>query len=125
MVTKWGLGKKLVRRNYAEERGSPFMGHSAEGGKVSGSVAEAIDKEIDEIIDRNYAKAEKILKGNMSILHAMADALMKWETINKDQIDDLMSGKDARDPVDAEEIMASIAKRKYVPEKKSELVKSS
>lgn len=125
MVTKWGLGKTLVRRNYSEDRGQPFMGHSTEGGKVSSGVAEAIDKEIDEIIDRNYEKAENILKENIAILHKMTDALMKWETINKDQINDLMSGKDARDPIDAEEIIASIAKRKGSSEKTSEPVESS
>jgi cell division protease FtsH len=127
MVTKWGLGKTLVRRNYSEDRGQSFMGHSTEGGKVSDSVAEAIDKEIDEIIDRNYEKAHSILKDDIAILHKMADALMKWETIDKNQIDDLMSGKDARDPVDAEERIASIEKRKFVPEEKKadEPVKSS
>lgn len=125
MVTKWGLGKTLVRRNYSEDRGQSFMGHSTEGGKVSSGVAEAIDKEIDEIIDRNYEKAQNILKENIAILHKMTDALMKWETINKDQINDLMSGKDAREPIDAEEIIASIAKRKGSSEKTSEPVESS
>ena len=59
-----------------------------------------IDEEIRSVIDRNYYRAEKILQENMAILHLMADALMKWETIDRMQIDDLMAGKDPKPPVD-------------------------
>jgi cell division protease FtsH len=59
-----------------------------------------IDEEIRSVIDRNYYRAEKILQENMAILHLMADALMKWETIDRMQIDDLMAGKEARPPME-------------------------
>ncbi|HSN23704.1 MAG TPA: cell division protein FtsH, partial [Methylomicrobium sp.] len=55
---------------------------------------------IRAVIDRNYQRAEQILQDNIEILHKMADALMKWETIDKNQIDDLMAGRDPRPPVD-------------------------
>jgi cell division protease FtsH len=75
------------------------MGHpGSQGSKVSSAVAHHIDEEIRTVIDTNYQRAETILQENISILHKMADALMKWETIDKDQIDDLMAGKDARPP---------------------------
>jgi len=60
-----------------------------------------IDEEIRSVIDRNYYRAEKILQENMAILHLMADALMKWETIDRWQIDDLMAGKEARPPMES------------------------
>ena len=81
------------------------MGHPGiQGSKVSGIVAEHIDEEIRAVIDCNYQRAETILQDNISILHKMADALMKWETIDKDQIDDLMAGRDPRPPQDVESL---------------------
>ena len=75
------------------------MGYpGSQGSKVSSTVAHHIDEEIRIVIDTNYQRAETILQENISILHKMADALMKWETIDKDQIDDLMGGNDARPP---------------------------
>jgi len=99
MVTRWGFSDKLGPLVYGEEGGQPFMGHpGSQGSKVSSAVAHHIDEEIRTVIDTNYQRAETILQENISILHKMADALMKWETIDKDQIDDLMAGKDARPP---------------------------
>ena len=101
MVTRWGFSDKLGPLVYGEENGQPFMGYpGSQGSKVSSTVAHHIDKEIRAVIDRNYQRAESILQENISILHKMADALMKWETIDKDQIDDLMAGKDPRPPQD-------------------------
>ena len=101
MVTRWGFSDKLGPLVYGEENGQPFMGYpGSQGSKVSSTVAHYIDEEIRAIIDCNYHRAETILQENISILHKMADALMKWETINKDQIDDLMAGKDPRPPQD-------------------------
>jgi cell division protease FtsH len=65
---------------------------------VADETSHTIDEEIRCIIDRNYERAEKILKDNMDILHAMADALMKYETIDKNMIDDLMAHKQVRAP---------------------------
>ena len=70
------------------------MGYAAKGSKVSELVSQQIDEEIRAVIDANYQRAEKILQDNISILHNMAKALMKWETIDKTQIDALMAGEE-------------------------------
>ena len=101
MVTRWGFSDKLGPLVYGEESGQPFMGYpGSQGSKVSSTVAHHIDEEIRAVIDKNYHKAETILQDNISILHKMANALMKWETIDKDQIDALMSGNDPQPPKD-------------------------
>ena len=105
MVTRWGFSEKLGPLVYGEQGGQSFMGHpGTQGSKVSGIVAEHIDEEIRAVIDCNYQRAETILQENISILHKMADALMKWETINKDQIDDLMAGNEPRPPEDIDNL---------------------
>jgi len=99
MVTKWGLSQRLGPLAYSEEEGEIFLGRSVTQHKsVAEETAHTIDEEIRSIIDRNYERAEKILKENMDILHAMSEALMKYETIDKYQIDDLMSRKPVREP---------------------------
>ena len=99
MVTKWGLSERLGPLAYAEEEGEVFLGRSVTQHKsVSEETAHLIDEEIRSLIDRNYERAERLLNENMSILHAMADALMKYETIDRHQIDDLMAGKEPRPP---------------------------
>ena len=99
MVTKWGLSERLGPLAYAEEEGEVFLGRSVTQHKsVSEETAHLIDEEIRSLIDRNYERAERLLNENMSILHAMADALMKYETIDRHQIDDLMVGKEPRPP---------------------------
>ena len=101
MVTRWGLSDKLGPLTYGEEAGQAIFGQpGAQGSAVSSNVAQMIDEEIRSVIDRNYYRAEKILQENMAILHLMADALMKWETIDRWQIDDLMAGKEARPPME-------------------------
>jgi cell division protease FtsH len=100
MVTRWGLSDKLGPLTYGDEVGQPLFGQQgSQGGTVSSNVAHLIDEEIRSVIDRNYRRAEKLLQENMDILHRMADALMKWETIDHWQIDDLMARKQARRPV--------------------------
>ncbi len=101
MVTRWGLSDKLGPLVYGEESGRPFMGHPGiQGSSVSDNVAHMIDEEIRAVIDRNYKRAETILQENIVILHKMANALVKWETIDRLQIEDLMAGKDPRPPVE-------------------------
>ncbi|WP_088331892.1 ATP-dependent zinc metalloprotease FtsH [Lacimicrobium sp. SS2-24] len=101
MVTQWGLSEKMGPMLYAEEEGEVFLGRSmAKASNMSDDTARAIDAEIKAVIDRNYQRAESILKENMDILHAMKDALMKYETIDAKQIDDLMARKDVRPPAD-------------------------
>jgi cell division protease FtsH len=99
MVTKWGLSQRLGPLAYSEEEGEIFLGRSVTQHKsVADETSHTIDEEIRSIIDRNYERAEKILKDNMDILHAMSDALMKYETIDKNMIDDLMARKKVRAP---------------------------
>ncbi len=99
MVTKWGLSQRLGPLAYSEEEGEVFLGRSVTQHKtVAEETSHTIDEEIRSIIDKNYERAEKILKENTDILHAMAEALMKFETIDKMQIDDLMSRKPVREP---------------------------
>ncbi|MCP5137817.1 MAG: ATP-dependent zinc metalloprotease FtsH [Gammaproteobacteria bacterium] len=101
MVTKWGLSDKLGPLSYNEEEGEVFLGHSVTQHKtLSDETAHTIDAEVRNFIDRNYQRAEQILKDNMDKLHAMSEALMKYETIDIDQINDIMEGKTARQPAD-------------------------
>ncbi|MCW8929081.1 MAG: ATP-dependent zinc metalloprotease FtsH [Gammaproteobacteria bacterium] len=99
MVTKWGLSQKLGPLSYSEEEGEVFLGRSVTQHKnVSDETAHIIDEEIRSIIDSNYERSEQILKDNIDKLHTMTDALMKYETIDRDQIDDIMAGKTPREP---------------------------
>ncbi|XOV77445.1 MAG: ATP-dependent zinc metalloprotease FtsH [Aestuariibacter sp.] len=101
MVTQWGLSDKMGPMLYAEEEGEVFLGRSAAQVKhMSDDTARAIDAEIKAVIDRNYERAENILMENMDILHSMKDALMKYETIDAKQIDDLMERREVRPPAD-------------------------
>lgn len=100
MVTKWGLSDKLGPLKYDEEDGEVFLGMSA-GARpkaISPETARHIDLEVRAIIDSCYARSDQILKDNIDKLHAMADALMEYETIDADQIDDIMAGAKPRAP---------------------------
>jgi cell division protease FtsH len=99
MVTRFGLSDNLGPLAYGDEEGEVFLGHSVtQQRQVSGETSQAIDSEVRTIIDRNYKRAKGMLTDNMEKLHAMADALLRFETIDKDQIDDIMNGRPARDP---------------------------
>ncbi len=102
MVTKWGLSTKLGPLKYDDDDGEPFLGMSA-GSRpkpVSGETSRMIDEEIRNIIDTCYERAEDILKTNIDKLHAMSDALMEYETLDSDQIGDIMDGLPPRPPQD-------------------------
>ncbi len=99
MVTQWGLSEKMGPMLFAEEEGEVFLGRtSAKSLHMSDETAKAIDEEIRSFVERNYKRAEKILKENEDILHAMKDALMHYETIDAGQIDDLMARREVRKP---------------------------
>ncbi|MEZ8143741.1 ATP-dependent metalloprotease [Enterovibrio norvegicus FF-454] len=99
MVTQWGFSEKLGPLLYADDEGEVFLGRSVAKSKhVSDETARLIDSEIRELIDRNYLRARKLIEDNMDIMHAMKDALMKYETIDAGQIDDLMERRPVREP---------------------------
>ena len=99
MVTKWGLSERLGPLAYGEDEGEVFLGRSVTQQKtVSDETAHSIDEEIRRIVDRNYQRSKDILEGNLEKLHAMADALMTYETIDAEQIDDIMHGQPPRPP---------------------------
>ncbi|XBC38013.1 MAG: ATP-dependent zinc metalloprotease FtsH [Buchnera aphidicola (Floraphis choui)] len=99
MVTQWGFSKKLGPLLYAEEEGEIFLGRTVSKSKhMSDETARIIDEEVKLLIDKNYYRAKKILDENLDILHAMKDALIKYETIDFHQINDLMQRKSVRQP---------------------------
>ena len=101
MVTKWGLSDRLGPLAYSEDEGEVFLGRSVTQHKqVSDETAHVIDEEIRKLIDKNYDRAETILNDNIEILHNMAKALMKYETIDAKQIAALMEGKEPQAPAD-------------------------
>jgi len=101
MVTKWGLSEKLGPLSYSEDEGEVFLGRSVTQHKnVADDTARVIDEEIRDFIDRNYSRAETLLKENMDILHAMSEALIKYETIDSDQINQLMERQEVSPPRD-------------------------
>ncbi|MDY7530824.1 ATP-dependent zinc metalloprotease FtsH [Pseudomonas sp. Bout1] len=104
MVTKWGLSEKLGPLMYAEDEGEVFLGRGGGGqaASFSGETAKLIDSEVRSIIDQCYGTAKQILTDNRDKLDAMADALMKYETIDAEQIDDIMAGRTPREPRDWE-----------------------
>lgn len=101
MVTKWGLSSKMGPLAYSEEEGEVFLGRSGSQNKtVSDETAHSIDEEVRKIIDDNYQRANEILINNLDKLHIMAKALITYETIDTEQIDDIMEGKTPRQPKD-------------------------
>jgi len=100
MVTKWGLSERMGPIKYDEDDGEVFLGMSA-GVKpkvLSDDTAQAIDEEVRSIIDSCYEEALSMLNDNIDKLHNMADALMEFETIGVEQIDDIMAGAKPRHP---------------------------
>lgn len=112
MVKMWGLSDAMGPLAYGEDEGEVFLGRSVTQHKhISDETFKKIDSEIRKIIDKNYSVAKKILTDNIDILHSMAKALMKYETIDKGQIDDLMGRKEMRDPatiVDSDKISTKL-----------------
>lgn len=95
MVTKWGLSAKLGPLHYGEEEGM-YPGMSTQ--QYSDETSKRIDEEVRRIIDDCYSRAQKILEDNRDILEAMKDALMEYETIDAEQVDDLMARRKVRPP---------------------------
>jgi cell division protease FtsH len=102
MVTKWGLSEKLGPLMYAEDENEGYLGRggSSQNASMSADTAKLIDLEIRSIIDTCYGTAKQLLVENRDKLDRMAEALMKYETIDADQIDDIMAGRVPREPRD-------------------------
>jgi cell division protease FtsH len=99
MVTKWGLSDKLGPLTYSEETGEVFLGRSVTQHKqVSDVTAHAIDEEVRRVIENNYQRARGILTTALEKLHAMAEALIKYETIDEEQLKDIMAGRTPKPP---------------------------
>jgi cell division protease FtsH len=99
MVTKWGLSDKLGPLTYSEETGEVFLGRSVTQHKqVSDVTAHAIDEEVRRVIEANYKRAREVLTTSLDKLHIMADALMKYETIDEEQLRDIMAGRTPKPP---------------------------
>jgi cell division protease FtsH len=102
MVTKWGLSEELGPLMYSEDDHEVFLGRSAgtQTKSVSSDTAKAIDREVRRIIDECYSTAKHLLETNREKLELMKDALLEYETIDAEQIDDIMSGQKPRPPAD-------------------------
>jgi cell division protease FtsH len=99
MVTKWGLSDRLGPLTYSEETGEVFLGRSVTQHKqVSDVTAHAIDEEVRRVIESNYQRARQILTTSLETLHLMAEALMKYETIDEEQLRDIIAGKAPKPP---------------------------
>src|SRR5215207_773180 len=101
MVTKWGLSDKLGPLTYTEDQGEVFLGRSVTQHKqVSDVTAHLIDEEVRRLIASNYQRAKTIIETNLDKLHKMAEALIKYETIDESQLKDIMEGREPKPPAD-------------------------
>ena len=101
MVTRYGMTDALGPMVYAENEGEVFLGRSVtKTNNMSESTLQKVDNEVRRIIDQQYAIARKLIEDNKDKMHAMAKALLEWETIDVEQMDDIMAGKEPRPPKD-------------------------
>jgi cell division protease FtsH len=101
MVTRYGMTDALGPMVYAENEGEVFLGRSVtKTTSMSEQTMQKVDGEVRRIIDQQYALARKLIEDNQDKMHVMAKALLEWETIDSDQLDDIMAGKDPRPPKD-------------------------
>ena len=99
-VAKWGLSDAMGTILYDVEDDGPFGGNGGKSSKLSDSTLREVDTEVRKLIEKSYAQAKKLLEDNVDILHSMAEALMKHETIDAMQVDDLMARREVREPGD-------------------------
>jgi cell division protease FtsH len=117
MVTRWGLSDRLGPLTYSEESGEVFLGRSVTQHKqVSDVTAHAIDEEVRRVVETNYKRARTILETNLEKLHAMAEALIKYETIDDVQIKAIMDGRKPEPPEGWEDTSGGVPPRVSTPE---------
>ncbi|MBV8250876.1 MAG: ATP-dependent zinc metalloprotease FtsH, partial [Comamonas sp.] len=101
MVTRYGMTDALGTMVYAEQEGEPFLGRSmSKTNNISEETMQKVDLEVRRIIDEQYHLARKLIEDNADKMHAMAKAMLEWETIDAEQLDDIMAGKEPRPPKD-------------------------
>ncbi|MFW2439447.1 MAG: ATP-dependent zinc metalloprotease FtsH [Arenicellales bacterium] len=101
MVVRWGMSDLMGTRVYGENESEVFLGRDVTTHKnLSNSTAELVDKEIRRIVDEQYSRARQIIEENKDKMEIMAKALLEWETIDADQIDAIMAGKNPLPPAD-------------------------
>jgi cell division protease FtsH len=99
MVTQWGMSDALGTMVYGENEGEVFLGRSVTTHKnISEATMQQVDAEIRRIIDQQYALARSLIEGNRDKIEAMAKALLEWETLDSDQLNDIMAGNPPRPP---------------------------
>ncbi|NOY16095.1 MAG: ATP-dependent zinc metalloprotease FtsH [Gammaproteobacteria bacterium] len=104
MVVRWGMSDLMGTRVYGENESEIFLGRDVTTHKnLSNSTAELVDKEIRRIVDEQYARARQVVEENKDKMEIMAKALLEWETLDSDQIDDIMAGKDPQPPAEIPE----------------------
>ena len=101
MVMRYGMSEALGTMVYAENEGEIFLGRSVtKTTNMSEETMQRVDAEVRRIIDEQYTIARKLIEDNQDKMHAMASALLEFETIDADQIEDIMGGKPPRPPKD-------------------------
>ena len=101
MVTRYGMTDELGPVVYADNEGEVFLGRSiTKTTNMSEETMQKVDKQIRKIIDEQYGIARKLIEDNQDKMHTMAKALLEWETIDAEQIDDIMAGREPRPPKD-------------------------
>jgi cell division protease FtsH len=99
MVTRWGMSDELGPMVYGENEGEVFLGRSVTMHKnVSDTTMQKVDAEIRRIVDQQYQHARRLIEGNREKVEAMAKALLEWETLDAEQINDIMEGRPPRPP---------------------------
>ena len=101
MVTRYGMTDALGPMVYAEQEGEPFLGRSmSKPSNISEETMQKVDAEVRRIIDEQYGLARRLIEEHSDKMHAMAKAMLEWETIDSEQLDDIMAGKAPRPPKD-------------------------
>ena len=99
MVMRYGMSDKMGVMVYAENEGEVFLGRSVtKTTHISEKTMQAVDAEIRRILDEQYKRARELIEGHQKEMHRMAKALLDWETIDGDQIDDILAGNEPRPP---------------------------